>query len=155
MCAWCRGALLLLQFPLTADRVAWISRSTTRAYVFRLIGQLGASSPVGGTAVQRVVLAALPKLGDLQVDGADPRVPRPRPVAVPRVRPLRAALAVAGSADRVDYHEQVDHLGEHRLQRVRRRLLDLLAKPLDCIDAGRGGHRPSPCWKSPCRSEEH
>ena len=85
----------------------------------------------------------VPELRDLQVDGADPRIPGPPPVPVPGVLPLLVPLPVAGPAGSVDLcaHQRTDHRRQHGLQRVRRRLLDLLAKPLDRIDAGRGGHR--------------
>jgi hypothetical protein len=88
-------------------------------------------------------VAAMTQLRDLQPDRADPRVPEPCAVGVAAVDPVVAPLAVAGAADGVDLcaHEQVHHLGEQRLQRVGSSLFDLLAQPLDRVDAGHGGHR--------------
>jgi len=53
-------------------------------------------------------------------------------VAVAAVDPLRAALAVVGTADRVSVraHQRLRHLLHHRPQQIRARLLERLAQPV-------------------------
>ena len=127
--AWTRSSTLRVETP-SSVRLRHHRRE-------RLLGPApGLEQPAGE-------VRPVPELRDLQVDGADPRVPGPPAVPVPGVLPLLVPLPVAGPAGRVDLcaHQRTDHRRQHGLQRVRRRLLDLLAKPLDRIDAGRGGHR--------------
>src|SRR5439155_21842293 len=87
-------------------------------------------------------IAPVPQLRDLQPDRADTRVPSSLSVAVALVASLVRAIAVAGAADSVDHrtHQQFHHLDEHGPQRIRCGLFDLLAQPLDRLDAGRCGH---------------
>jgi hypothetical protein len=68
-------------------------------------------------------IAAGAQLGDPDVQRADPGVEIPVPVAVARVHPLRADLAVAGTADRVGLrsHQRGDERRHHLSQQVRGR----------------------------------
>ena len=73
--------------------------------------------------------AAQPR--DRQVDRARSRVPRPLPVAVARVHPVRRALPVLRTALRVRLraHQRPGERLQHRAQRVRTRLLQLPVHP--------------------------
>ncbi len=91
-------------------------------------------------------VAALPQLGDGEVDRAGPGVPRPRPVAVAAVRAFIGSLAVRGAADRVGllaHHPLAEEL-HHLSQQVRIRLLDLLAKPGETVHRGIDHRAPPP-----------
>ena len=89
-------------------------------------------------------IAAVPQLGNLERDGADARVPRPRAIAVALIDTLGAALAVAGAAHRVrlSIHQRHDDFRERLANRIWC-LLELLAQPTNRVDLVCGGHRPS------------
>ncbi len=74
---------------------------------------------------------ALPELRHRELDRPDPRIPRPLPVPVTAVDPLKAPLTPPGTANRVGVraHHPLGHLLHHRPQQIRARLLKLLAQP--------------------------
>src|SRR5262249_10810034 len=66
-----------------------------------------------------------------ELDRAHARIPVALAVAVPTVNPLRRALAVLGTAQRIDLgtHQRLREVLHHRPQQIRARLLELLAQP--------------------------
>ena len=81
--------------------------------------------PLRAAAVlqERREVRPVPQLRDRQLDGAGPGVPLPRPVAVARVDPVRADLAIAGAARRLDLgvHHLLGERPDHLPQQVRAR----------------------------------
>lgn len=97
------------------------------------------------TVLQQPVreVTALPQLGDRQLDTARPGIPIPVPVAVTRVDPLVAALAVPGPAQRISLGRH-QHVGEglhHRPQQIRARRLQMLAQQPSDVQTLFCGHR--------------
>jgi hypothetical protein len=88
---------------------------------------------------------ALPQLRQRELDRPHPRVPVALPVAVAAVDPLRGALPVAGTAERLRLraHQRLGEILDHRPQQIRARLLQLLAQPASNVHHVLG-HRAPP-----------
>jgi hypothetical protein len=91
----------------------------------------------------KVAAGAQPR--DRQVDGANPGVPRPSPVAVADVDPIRAALAVASTTRGIGLgaHQRLGHALHQFAEQVTVSVLKLLAQPIQRVH-GHRGHRVSP-----------
>ena len=76
-------------------------------------------------------VAASPKLGDLELQGADPGVQPPSPVAVALVHPIRAPLAQPSTAQGVGLgpHQRLHKAQHHLPQQIRVGCLKVLAQP--------------------------